>query len=76
MIDVRLFASLTFSANGRRAEFQVDARPGLTVQDVADQQGIAPGEVQMILVNGRRARLDTPLADGDRLGLFPAVGGG
>ena len=73
---MRLFANLAFSANGRQAEFRVNARPGLTVQDVADQEGIASGEVQLILVNGRRARLDTFLADGDRLGLFPAVGGG
>ena len=76
MIDVRLFANLTAGADHDRTEFQVIARPGLTVRGVARQEEIRLAEIQMILVNGRRATIDTPLVDGDRLGLFPAVGGG
>jgi molybdopterin converting factor small subunit len=76
MIDVRLFANLRAGADHDRTEFQVIARPGLTVRGVAQQEEIRLADIQMILVNGRRASIDTPLVDGDRLGLFPAVGGG
>jgi molybdopterin converting factor small subunit len=76
MIDVRLFANLTAGTDHDRTEFQVIARPGLTVRGVAEQEEIRLADIQMILVNGKRASTDTPLADGDRLGLFPAVGGG
>ncbi len=37
---------------------------------------IGEDEVHLIFVNSARAGLDTELKDGDRLGLFPAVGGG
>jgi molybdopterin converting factor small subunit len=37
---------------------------------------IPPDEVKLVFVNGRRADLDRVLADGDRVGLFPPVGGG
>ena len=76
MIDVQLFANLTSSVYPRRTQFEVDPRPGLTVREVAGQEGIAAADIQIILVNGRRADLDTVLTNGDRLGLFPAVGGG
>jgi sulfur carrier protein ThiS len=54
----------------------VEARPGLTVEDVVAGAGIRAKDVYIVLVNGERARLDSPLADGDRLGLFPAISGG
>lgn len=49
---------------------------GTTVGQVIDRLGMAPGDVKLIFVNGVKAELDTRLKDGDRLGLFPAVGGG
>ena len=54
----------------------MEARPGLTVRDVVAEAGIAPEAVYIVMVNNDRADLDTALADGDRLGLFPAVSGG
>ena len=81
MIDVHLYAHLqaaaaTSAAERGRAEFQVEARPGLTVRDVVTGAGIPPEAVFIVIVNSDRADLDTELADGDRLGLFPAVSGG
>jgi sulfur-carrier protein len=37
---------------------------------------IPPEEVKLIFVNGKRADTDQVLAEGDRVGLFPPVGGG
>jgi molybdopterin converting factor small subunit len=60
----------------RSAEFQVEARPGLTVRDVVVEAGVRPEDVYIIMLNSVRVDLDAPLTDGDRLGLFPAVSGG
>jgi sulfur carrier protein ThiS len=38
--------------------------------------GLRPEGVKIIMVNGAAATLAGELRDGDRLGLFPAVGGG
>ena len=50
--------------------------PGETVAGLLARLSLAPEDVKVIMVNGRAADLQAPLADGDRVGLFPAVGGG
>ena len=71
-IDVKCFATL--------AEFQPDEAmelpEGTTVAQAMDTLAVPPQEVAVIFVNGRGATPDTVLSQGDRLGLFPAVGGG
>ena len=54
----------------------LDHRPGLTVSRALESLGIPAKEVKIIMVNGIHASLDHELSDGDRLGLFPPVGGG
>lgn len=76
MIDVRLFASLASESAQGAKEFQVDARPGLTVADVIRDAGVQGQELYVAVINGRGAKPDSPLVDGDRLGLFPPMSGG
>ncbi len=81
MIDVRLYAHLSEIAMAPgsergKAEFQVEARPGLTVRDVIKEVGIPSEAVFIVMVNGERLDLDACLENRDRLGLFPAVSGG
>jgi molybdopterin converting factor small subunit len=66
----------TAAAARGSAEFQAEARPGLTVRDVVVEAGVRPEDVYIIMLNSARVDLDAPLTDGDRLGLFPAVSGG
>ncbi|XPV77225.1 MAG: MoaD/ThiS family protein [Desulfovibrio sp.] len=47
-----------------------------TVQDIRDELNIPVDELRIIFVNGVHATLETPLKNGDRVGFFPAVGGG
>ncbi len=54
----------------------MDYRPGESVAGLLQRLGIDPGQVKVIMVNGRAATLESELSDGDRVGLFPAVGGG
>lgn len=76
MIDVRLFATLPMRSTTGRKEFQLEPREGLTVRAVVEGEGIRAGDIHIIMVNGTHGTLDTELKDGDRLGLFPPVGGG
>jgi molybdopterin converting factor small subunit len=43
---------------------------------VVEAEGLSPDEIHIILINGVHGTLDSELNDGDRLGVFPPVGGG
>lgn len=49
---------------------------GGTVQDLITGLGIPENTVKLIFINGVHGKRDTVLNDGDRVGLFPPVGGG
>ncbi len=74
IISVKCFATL--------AEYQpadpelVTVPEGATAGDVIDQLAVPREEVQIIFVNSRHAKPETVLQEGDKVGLFPAVGGG
>ncbi len=73
-ITLKCFASLS-----RFSPPDADAYPiaqGDTAGSVVARLGIPPEELKLVFVNGTHAELSAPLAQGDRLGLFPAVGGG
>ena len=76
MIEVRLYAYLAQYSQSRREKFEVQAVPGLTVRQVVVGEGVLAKAVYVSVVNGRCCGLDTELQDGDKLGLFPALGGG
>lgn len=77
-LEIRLSASLRRLAPGYDPlrGLSLDWRPGLTVAALLELLHIAPAEIKIIMLNGRAASLETPLAEGDRLAFFPAVGGG
>lgn len=52
------------------------ARPGLTVSVLLRERGVPADVVRVVIVNGQTAALETVLQEGDRVALFPAVGGG
>lgn len=76
MIEVRLFATLTLRSAGARGHFQREWHPGLTVREIVEAEGLQPADIRIIMVNGVHGTLESELEDGDRLGLFPPVGGG
>ncbi len=49
---------------------------GATVARVIARLGLPPGEVTLIMVDGRRREADFTLTGDERLGLFPPIGGG
>jgi molybdopterin converting factor small subunit len=81
-VFVKLYAALRQHHPGpnRSVPLEVDLPAGATVADLAQQLAAtlgAPAElVRSAFVNNQAAKLETPLADGDQVGLFPPVVGG
>jgi sulfur carrier protein ThiS len=72
-IEVRCFASLAkHSPAGGHTRLAAPGTAGALIRAL----GIPAEEVAIIFVNGSHATEATDLRDGDRVGLFPAVGGG
>jgi len=72
-IEVRCFATLGKFAPRDGA---LALPEGTDVAGAMAALGVPPDEVKIIFVNGKAVGPQTALRDGDRLGLFPAVGGG
>ena len=74
-VSVNLYATLRAYVGGSPS-VEMDIEPGETVRQVLDRLGVPPEETRILFVNNRAAKLSQPLEDGDRLGVFPAIGGG
>ena len=72
-ILVKLFATLR-AKRFIEKEFEVDN--SIVVEDLFKLFDLKREEVAIIFINGRHGDFDSPLKDGDSLGLFPPVGGG
>lgn len=72
-IEVKCFATLSdFTPEGGI----MDVEDGFTIKQVMDTLGMQESDVKIMFINGKHESLDSVLKEGDRLGLFPAVGGG
>ena len=74
-ITVNLYAMLRSHVGGA-ASVEVDVQPGCSVEQVLRELGVPPEQTRIIFVNHRAARLSEPLSEGDKVGVFPAIGGG
>ncbi|WP_341473675.1 MoaD/ThiS family protein [Desulfofundulus thermobenzoicus] len=77
-MEVRVFGGLEKFIPGARfgQSIPVECPGGSTAGQLVDTLGIPGSLVFTILVNGRHAGMDAVLHPGDRVSLFPAVGGG
>lgn len=77
-VDVYLYATLSkylpADASNRGATLDVGEKS--RIRDVVHHLEIPEKRIKLIFVNGVHARMDTLLAEGDRVGMFPPVGGG
>ena len=55
---------------------ELDIEPGSSVNDILKQLGIPDNEAKLIFIDGKKGAIDTILKGGERLGVFPPVGGG
>jgi molybdopterin converting factor small subunit len=79
-LEIALFAGLVcvnpdLQCNGEKEFFQ-DFPDGLTIRGLRDLLGINPAMPLIIMVNNHGEREEFVLSDGDRVALFPPIGGG
>lgn len=77
-IELLLYASLSqYLPEGSTArQATIHLSEGSTVRALMQHCGIPESAVKLIFVDGVRAHPDTVLAENNRVGLFPPVGGG
>ena len=73
-IDLKCYATLAPLTPDNATAFPI--KDGETIQALAERLTIPIEEVKIVFVNGQAATLERVLADGDRVGIFPPVGGG
>jgi sulfur-carrier protein len=73
-IEIHLFASLRPFAPPDASGYPVEA--GTTIENLIDALNIPKNQILLIFVNGVKCGLQTVIKDGDRIGIFPPVGGG
>lgn len=73
-IEIKCFATLAPFLPENGDDYPID--PGETIQSLVDKLGIDVEEIALFFVNSTHSSLETKLKNGDRVGLFPPVGGG
>jgi len=51
-------------------------KPGTRVRELLGQLGVPEYEVNLVFIDGAKGNLDSRLNGGERLSLFPPLGGG
>lgn len=77
IVEVRLYATLRRHVPDiSTGVFPAEVPLGSTVIELLEIISVDPSEVHIIMVNGVNSELESFLHEGDRVGFFPAVGGG
>ena len=73
-IQIKLFASLQKFMPASAENFAIEA--GITVGALIQQLNIPQDMIKLVFIDNVHAGLDTTLKGGERVGIFPPVGGG
>jgi sulfur-carrier protein len=73
-IDLKLYATLNKFSPASPEKYPVE--PGATVLSLIENLGIPAKQAKLVFINGVKCELTTPLRGGERVGIFPPVGGG
>jgi len=77
-VEVRLYATLRkFHPNPDGGDaFTIELEDKSRLADLVDKLKIPKEQVGVVMVNGKWEKEDYLLQEGDRVGLFPLIGGG
>lgn len=78
-IEARLYATLSGvrPGHGSGEPLMLEVGKGTTIRQVLEGEiGVPTHEVKTVFVNGLARDLNYTLCDGDRVGIFPPIGGG
>ena len=73
-IQIKLFANLQKFMPASADNYAIDA--GTTIRSLLQQLEIPEDKAKLIFIDGLKAELTTVLKGGERIGIFPPVGGG
>jgi molybdopterin converting factor small subunit len=73
-VTLKLYATLQAFLPPGGEEVLISA--GTTVGDLLRRIGVPEEKAQLIFIDGVKGELSTPLRGGERVGIFPPVGGG
>lgn len=77
VVEVRLYATLRrYTPASPNGVITVDVPDGSTVLELVKLIKIDPAEIHLIMINGIGCEFEKVVNSGDRVGLFPPVGGG
>ncbi|BCS87437.1 MoaD/ThiS family protein [Pseudodesulfovibrio sediminis] len=73
-IEIKCFATLTKYLPENKDDYPIEE--GETIKSLVQKLDIPEKDVTLIFINSLRSEIDSEIVDGDRVGLFPPVGGG
>ena len=73
-ITIKLFASLTRFTPDFADKYPISY--GTRIRDIINRLGIPEDKAKLIFINGIKGELDSTLNGGERIGIFPPIGGG
>jgi len=73
-IQLKLFATLQQFTPSSADNYMIDQ--GISVFDLLEQIKLPREKAKLIFINGVKAELTSTLEGGERVGIFPPVGGG
>jgi molybdopterin converting factor small subunit len=73
-ITIKLFASLNRFRPDDPEHYPIES--GITVKKLLKMLGVPEDEVKLVFIDGVKQDSGATLSGGERVGIFPAVGGG
>ncbi|UCF92789.1 MAG: MoaD/ThiS family protein [Desulfobacterales bacterium] len=73
-IQIKLFATLQKFSPDSAHNYSIES--GITIRNLIEQLDIPVEKAKLIFVDGIKADLTSTLQGGERIGIFPPVGGG
>jgi sulfur-carrier protein len=73
-IDLKLYATLNKFSPSSPEHYPV--RSGTTILSLIEKLGIPINQAKLVFINGVKCELTASLYGGERVGIFPPVGGG
>ncbi|MEW6672375.1 MAG: MoaD/ThiS family protein [Thermodesulfobacteriota bacterium] len=73
-VQIKLFADLSAFTPPGADTFPIKA--GTTVRRLLDDINVPAEKVRLVFINNIKGDLDTILKGGERVGIFPPIGGG
>jgi len=73
-IQLKLFATLQAFMPPSGEKYRID--PGISIRSLLEQLNLPEEKAKLIFIDGIKANLSATLNGGERVGIFPPVGGG